>query len=139
MVRVVLISCGKRKLPGKSKASDLYIGAYFKYQLRYARNLEPDRIYILSAKYGLIGLDDEIDTYNCTLNQKSTEQREEWASKVLRKLSSVSDLSKDEFTILAGLKYREFIEPAITHLITPLAHLSRGRQLQFMRRALHEH
>jgi hypothetical protein len=69
MKKIVLISCVKMKLSYRSKAKDLYTSTLFRSNLEYTRRLTPDAIYILSAKYGLVGLEDEIDTYNLTLNK----------------------------------------------------------------------
>jgi hypothetical protein len=54
MKRVVLISCVSKKLPHAALAKDLYVSALFQFCLGYARTLEPDNIFILSAKYGLV-------------------------------------------------------------------------------------
>lgn len=69
-MRVVLISCGKKKLPAKAIASDLYVSSLFKKNLQFGRSLSPDKIFILSAKYGLIHLDEAIDPYDLTLNSR---------------------------------------------------------------------
>lgn len=61
MKKIVLISCVSQKRSHRSKAKDLYISALFKKNLAYARRLNPDAIYILSAKYGLVDLETEID------------------------------------------------------------------------------
>jgi len=52
MKKIVLISCASKKLEVKAKAADLYTSALFKLNLKYARKLKPDGIFILSAKYG---------------------------------------------------------------------------------------
>jgi len=63
MKRVVLISCVKQKQPGKARARDLYSSPLFRKHLAYAELLAPDAIYILSARYGLVPLDAEIEPY----------------------------------------------------------------------------
>jgi hypothetical protein len=70
MKRVVLISCVSRKLAHAALAKDLYVSALFQFWLRYARTLEPDNIFILSAKYGLVDLEQPLEPYNDTLNTK---------------------------------------------------------------------
>jgi hypothetical protein len=67
-MEIILISCVKKKLPHRAKAQDLYISTLFRLNLDYARSLKPDAIYILSAKYGLVSLDQAIDPYDITLN-----------------------------------------------------------------------
>jgi hypothetical protein len=55
--KIVLVSCVKSKLSHPAKARDLYISTLFKSNLEYACRQNPDGIYILSAKYGLLELD----------------------------------------------------------------------------------
>lgn len=86
MKKIVLISCVKKKLPYRAKAKDLYTSTLFRANLEYARRLTPDAIYILSAKYGLVGLEDEIDVYDLTLNKMAESQKRVWAEKVLSSL-----------------------------------------------------
>lgn len=67
MKKIVLISCVSKKVSRKAKAKDLYISPLFVGNLRYARSLKPDNIFVLSAKYGLLELETEVDPYNTTL------------------------------------------------------------------------
>lgn len=69
MKRIILISCVKTKLDHPAKAEDLYISDLFVKNLTFARKLKPDYIFILSAKYGLLKLNDRIAPYEKTLNQ----------------------------------------------------------------------
>jgi hypothetical protein len=64
-----IISCVKTKLDHTAKAKDLYISDLFRKNLAYAKKMKPDHIFILSAKYGLLGLDDRIAPYEKTLNR----------------------------------------------------------------------
>ena len=111
MKRIILISCVSQKRPYRSKAKDLYISALFKKNLAYARRLKPDAIYILSAKYGLLDLDTEIEPYNLTLNTMSAGEIRNWADRVLQQLSQVANLHDDHFIFLAGMKYRKYLLP----------------------------
>ncbi|MFZ3058976.1 MAG: DUF6884 domain-containing protein [Candidatus Methanoperedens sp.] len=127
MKRIVLISCVSEKLPCKAKAKDLYISSLFRYSLKYAKLLNPNKIFILSAKYGLLNLDDEIEPYNETLSNISKKQieknpnvkvlskkeREEWAKTVIKKLGEKCDLNSDEIIFLAGKRYSENLIPYI--------------------------
>jgi len=58
MAKIVLISCSSKKSAHKSKAKNLYISTLFRLSLAYAKKLKPDKIFILSAKYGLLNLND---------------------------------------------------------------------------------
>ena len=134
--RIVLISCVKSKLDHPAKASDLYISTLFKYNLAYAKQLKPDAIYILSAKYGLLHLDDRIAPYELTLNTMSVVDRKSWATQVLSKLDKLTDLAIDEFIFLAGERYREYLIPWIKHYQIPFEGLAFGNQLKALKKEL---
>ena len=134
MKRIVLISCVSKKLPFKAKAKDLYISTLFKLNYQYAKSLNPDKIFILSAKYGLLNPEHEIEPYNETLNTKSMQEIKNWAKEVLIDLKKQSDLEKDEFIFLAGTKYRQFLTSHIKNYKVPLKGLTIGRQLSYLKR-----
>ena len=52
--KIVLISCVSRKLAHPASAQDLSVSPRFRLNLQHARNLQPDVIYILWAKNGLL-------------------------------------------------------------------------------------
>jgi hypothetical protein len=127
--KIVLISCVSQKRSYRSKAKELYISTLFKKNLAYARRLSPDNIFILSAKYGLLDLETEIDPYNLTLNTISAVQIRNWADKVLQQLCQVTNLNHDHFIFLAGMKYRKFLLPHLRSYEIPFEGLTIGRQL----------
>ena len=129
MRKIVLISCVSKKRTQRSKARDLYISPLFKKNLQYALKLAPDQIFILSAKYGLVGLDEEIEPYNLTLNTMPSNAIKEWASGVILQLSEKADLHNDQFVFLAGVKYRKYLVPHLVHIEIPFEGLTIGRQL----------
>ena len=133
MKKVVLISCVKKKLDHEAKAEDLYISPYFIKNLQYAKSINPDNIFILSAKYGLLKLDDKIVPYDKTLNKMKTNEIRKWAESVLNQLKSVSDLDNDEFIFLTGDKYRKFLILHIKHYKIPMLGLGIGKQLQWLK------
>lgn len=128
--RIVLISCVSQKLPHRAKAKNLYISTLFKINLKYANSLGPDATYILSAKHGLLDLEQEIDPYEQTLNNMRTKEIKEWANHVLRQLELVASLEEAEFIFLAGDKYRRYLLPYIKNAKVPLEGLRIGEQLQ---------
>jgi hypothetical protein len=130
MRTIVLISCVSLKRPHKCKARDLYISALFRKNLQYALKLAPAQVFILSAKYGLVGLDDEIEPYDLTLNTMSVLEVKQWAQGVLRQLSEKADLEQDQFVFLAGAKYRKYLIPHLPHTQVPLEGLRIGEQLK---------
>ena len=132
---VVLIACGKRKLGHRATAENIYTGALFVKSLAYARVFKPDAIYILSAKHGLLGLEQEIDPYELSLNFMPKPQRKAWATGVCERLQRLADLQHDRFVVLAGERYCEGIVPYLAHVERPLLGLPQGKQLQFLTRA----
>lgn len=138
MKRVVLISCVSTKLEVKAKAQDLYISPLFKMNLAYARSQNPDAIYILSAKYGLLELDNMVEPYNETLNTMKSSEIKDWALDVIDQMQEKIDFKNDEITFLAGERYRKFLMPLCRNVSVPLEGLGIGRQLQFLKRALQE-
>ena len=128
----VLISCVSQKLKHKAKVRDLYISPLFKKNLQYAMSLHPDKIFILSAKYGLLELDDEIDTYNVILNKMKANEIKAWSDMVLSQLNAITDITTDEFIFLAGANYRKYLLPHIPHHQIPMDGLKIGEQLQWL-------
>jgi len=62
---MVIVACGAKKLDREARARDLYVGPYFKACLAYAMEIAPAKdIFILSAKHGLIGINDHIEPYD---------------------------------------------------------------------------
>ncbi|MEW6179950.1 MAG: DUF6884 domain-containing protein [Chloroflexota bacterium] len=136
MAKIYLISCVSQKLTRKAKAKDLYVSTLFRSAYQYARQKSADKIFILSAKYGLVKPEEEIEPYDQTLKDMSTRQRKEWAQRVLQALGRECDLQHDHFVILAGEKYREFLLPNLKSYEVPLQGLPIGKQIQFLQRGL---
>jgi len=132
MERIVLISCVSKKLNVKSSAQKIYISPLFQKNLKYAKSLNPNKIFILSAKYGLLNLNDLIEPYNKTLNKMNMFEKKEWANLVLIQLKKVTNLEKDEFIFLAGKNYRQFLIPHIKQYKVPMLGLGIGKQLQWL-------
>lgn len=69
---LIIIPCGAKKFRVKSPvpAHRLYVGPYFKACLKYALSItDPCSIFILSAKYGLISLKENIESYDLKMGQ----------------------------------------------------------------------
>lgn len=146
MKRIVLISCVSKKGTIKAKAKDLYKGPLFRNSLAYGQSLKPDKIYILSALYHLLELDNEIEPYNVTLSYISPKQREkspdlkilskaerkQWGEKVLEQLSEIADLRNDKFIILAGQSYMAPIRDGLVNIEEPLKGLKQGERVKFL-------
>jgi len=144
---IVLIPCVKEKLNKKAKARDLYIAPLFTYCLEYARKLNPDKIYILSALHKLLDLEKEIKPYDVTLTYLSPAKRKrnpgtkvltkteikKWGEEVVNQLSQVTDLNKDKFIILAGESYIKPIKPFLKKIETPLKGMTLSQRIKYLR------
>lgn len=135
MAKVVFISCVSKKLSHKAKAQDLYVSPLFKLNLAYAKKLKPDKIYILSAKHGLLRPNDTIAPYDTTLNTMHDRERRVWGARVMTQLHGKVNLQKDKFVFLAGGRYRKYLMPHMIHVEIPMMHLGIGKQLQFLKHA----
>jgi len=131
---IVLIGCARKKSLFKSVTEEIYISPLFRLSLKYAYKLKPDAIFILSAKYGLLALRDEIKPYDITLNKMSAVQRKAWSLKIINQLAINFNLQIDHFIVLAGIKYRQFLLPHMASFKIPLQGLPIGKQMQFLKR-----
>ena len=109
---------------------DLYVSTLFKLNLKYANSINPDEIYVLSAKHGLLELEREIKPYEQTLNNMRANEVRAWANNVLQQLQSIASVEEAEFIFLAGDKYRKYLLPHIKNAVVPLEGLRIGEQLQ---------
>jgi cytoplasmic iron level regulating protein YaaA (DUF328/UPF0246 family) len=134
MKKIILISCGSKKMKERTKAKDMYQSPLFKHSLEYAIKLNPDKIFILSAHYGLLELETEIEPYDVTIANISKANREKkpqlkvlnkneknaWGEQITESLSKFSNIEKDLFIVLAGLEYVKPIVSYLTNLEQPL-------------------
>ena len=87
MIDYVFISCVKTKRDSRCKAKDMYISPLFKKAYQYAQQfVAEDKIYILSAKYGLIHSSQMIDPYEKTLNSDNDKERKVWAYNIIQRM-----------------------------------------------------
>jgi len=132
MKKVTLISCVSKKLNFKAKAQDLYQSSLFKKSLAYAKQINSDEIYILSAKYGLIKLNDIIEPYDKTLNKMSVSEKKKWSNEVFTKLQKYEIINNTNFIFLAGENYRKYLIEKLPNYKVPMKGLKIGKQLQFL-------
>jgi hypothetical protein len=95
-----------------------------------------DAVAILSAKYGLLLPDDEIEPYELTLKNMTDQQRKLWAEKVVNQLEKRIGLQKiKECYFHTGKEYREHLIPLLEDAgikcHVPLKGLSIGKQMRW--------
>ena len=129
MATVVLISCVKKKLDHAAPAKDLYTSPLFRLSWEYAKTRNPNKIFILSAKYNLLNPEKVVEPYDQTLKSMGSQGRKEWSAEVLKELRNNTDTKNDKFVLLAGRPYLKYIEDEIVHKEEPLKGLSIGRRI----------
>lgn len=129
---IIFISCAKQKRDSPCFAKDMYISTLFKKMYRYAKSLNPDSLYILSAKYGVLSPNDVIEPYDVTLKKLGANQKKDWARMVKAQLDARHVNYNEEAVFLRGKSYRENISRLFRKSYAPLAKLRIGKQLEFL-------
>ncbi|MFF1740711.1 DUF6884 domain-containing protein [Streptomyces mirabilis] len=128
---LVVIPCGSRKLGRRARAADLYVGSYHRACRRAADASRPDRLLILSARYGLLDLDDVIDPYDTPHGAADA-----ITARALLKQATVRDIVLlDPVVALGGARHAGLVRTIWPHARTPLAG-TRGMGEQMARLAV---
>jgi len=115
-MKIGLISCAKKKKAFSCQAQELYSeSSFFNYVLDYCQK-HYDKIYILSAKHGLIELNQKIKPYDLTLKTMKKDGRKKWAEKVINQLKKKIN-REDVIYFHAGKYYREYLIPLLNNQI----------------------
>jgi hypothetical protein len=135
-MRIALISCSKEKKNYACPAYELYSASnLFTLSYQYAKQ-NADKVYILSAKYGLVDEGQIIQPYNQTLKEMNRQQQLSWASSVVIELKKECNLVSDSFILLAGNTYcRDLIQHLPNHSL-PLDGLRMGERMAKLKRLL---
>lgn len=138
-VLVGLVGCAKNKATSRLPARDLYQGKLFRLALDYSLKVA-DETYILSARHGLVELDEEISPYDLRIEQLRIAELGTWARQVVHRLDAkLPDL---EVAVL-GLAGRGYLDPIAVPLaemgwalLEPLKGLGVGARLSWLKREL---
>ena len=85
--RVCLIGCGKKKSEREQSARELYVSDRFKAALSLAERY-CDRTFVLSAKHGLLKLDEPVPPYDLSIDSLDENAVSEWACGVVDDLEN---------------------------------------------------
>lgn len=134
MAKIVLLSCTKSKLDKPSQAQDLYSASpMFKKTLEYGKSLQPDKMFILSAKHHLVPLTKVLEPYDKTLKEMSSEEKKMWADEVIKQMKNQDlNLEKDQFIFLTGSEYMKPLISYITNTESPMDGKRMGERLQWL-------
>ncbi|QRK14188.1 hypothetical protein JQX13_50460 [Archangium violaceum] len=133
--RIALVGCGKSKLEQPAPARELYTGPLFRAALDVAQAEFGADVWILSAKHGLVDLDEDVAPYELALGDLTSEAQEAWARDVIRNLRDDDDGSPAHLTVYAGSAYVEALRahlPSTWTLDDPMKGLSQGGRLAWL-------
>ena len=129
-----LVSSVSMKQVAPACAKDLYDSPWFR-KARACVEAIGCPWYILSEKYGLIEPNATIEPYEKTLKTMRKSERCEWAFGVMKDLDPILAGVKS-MTILAGERYREFLEPELRRrgitVHVPMRGMGIGEQLAWL-------
>lgn len=116
--RVVVVSCGGRKADGPAVAGELYTGSYHRAMRRAADALTRDggRVLILSARYGLVELDELLAPYELRLGDAGAVSAER-----VREQAEALGVADEAVTVLGGRAYVELAREVWVDAEAPLA------------------
>lgn len=126
--KIAIIGCGAKKRPTRSPARQLYTGPLFTDALGYAEAQGFDLILILSAYYGLLDLEREVEPYDLVLAELGPVRLLALGAHVRSVLLFRAE-APAELTILAGADYAELLRPLAAEgwtLHEPLAGFTQG-------------
>ena len=116
---LIVVTCGARKAATATTAAEMYIGSYARQCLRAARVLavDPD-IRIMSARHGLLALDEKIEPYDTRLGTANAITAEQ-----LHAQAAAAGLLARPVTVLAGAAYTGLARQVWPQASAPLAGL----------------
>jgi hypothetical protein len=128
---LIVIPCGSRKLSRRARAADLYVGSYHRACRKAADALQPDRLLILSARHGLLDLDDVIEPYDTPHGAADA-----ITAQVILHQANLRDIVRlDPVVALGGARHVSLVLTIWPHARTPLAG-TRGMGEQMARLAV---
>jgi hypothetical protein len=141
MKNIYLISCSGSKLQlnkgQKVLARKLYSKSFiFQAAINYAEYQKPDKIFILSAKCGLISPDDMIEYYDINLNNFDKVQKEKWVDAVLQQLLKISDIKTDHYFFIASPTYYDDLSKNFkkeNYTIVAREHTTPGKRIRWLK------
>ncbi|MGW5277218.1 DUF6884 domain-containing protein [Streptomyces sp. NPDC004044] len=114
---LVVIPCGSRKLGRSARAADMYVGSYHRACRKAADALQPDRLLILSARHGLLDLDDVIEPYDTPHGAADAIT----AQDLLKQAAMRDIVLLDPVVALGGARHVSLVRTIWPHARTPLA------------------
>jgi len=121
--------------PRRVKAREAYVGPLTRLMIQYAEKFHPGNWVILSAKYGFLWPDEEIEPYDVTFPRKI----DTVIVDKLRKQAEVKGLTRYRRIIVLGSKrYSEVVKRVFLdrEVVAPLAGLGLYKMMQKLKQAI---
>ena len=135
---VFLVSCVSQKLPHAAPARFFYCSDWFQ-KARALMEAGGWRWHILSAEYGLVDPNDQLQPYDRRLHDMGVKERFEWSDWIVNTLH-LQYLGEDhvDYAVLAGKVYRKWLVPKLTYLggataRVPMQGLGIGEQKRWLK------
>ncbi|MCW6681599.1 peroxide stress protein YaaA [Aerococcaceae bacterium NML160702] len=136
---IAFIGCCKTKKDHACTALEMYQGHIFKKSYMYVKKKYPNaKVYILSAKYGLLKLDEEIEPYELTLNTFRDAEIKNWSKRVYKQLCREEISFDSEAVFLCGVEYYKYLQRLFETTTIPMKGLRMGKRLQWLNKQLEE-
>lgn len=134
MATIGFVACSKTKSLYKRPAAALYTSALFRKSLLAAID-RAEKVYILSAKHGLLGCNDVIEPYDVTLKTMKQAARMAWGERTGKQFDAVMR-ARDTAVLFCGEEYcaplSSNLERLKVRVESPLGVLSLGMRLRVL-------
>jgi hypothetical protein len=126
---IAIIPCGGKKLAYPAPAGRMYAGNYHRACYSFAMSHGPAAVYILSALYGLLPLDQVISPYSLRMGQPGCVTADR-----VREDAQRLGIAGEVPLILGGEEYRKVLRQVFVVVVDPLAQVAGGigYQIQWM-------
>lgn len=128
---IVIIPCGGKKRDYPCPAGEMYIGGYHLACQRYALSrVDRERVFILSALYGLLGLDETITPYDLRMGKPGSVS----LSTLREQVEALGIVNEKEVTALGGIEYVKMVRLLYLNVRLPLKGVGGiGKQLAWLK------
>jgi cytoplasmic iron level regulating protein YaaA (DUF328/UPF0246 family) len=130
MSNSIIITCGSKKSITPSRAELMYLGSHFKRCLSWAKSKSSqDKIFILSAKYGLLKLDQKINPYDLRMGQEGCVD-----FNFVKNQAIELNIIDNQIYSTAGKEYRNILDQVFKNIKYPFFNMSMGYMAQAIKR-----
>lgn len=136
MKKIVLLTGSEKTKKYPTTAKNMYWESHvFRAAYRYAQIIADD-IYIISPKYGVIGVDEIVGIEDEQLEKWPKIKRQIWGRNLLIELAKKVDLQEDRFEILTEKSHYETFIKGIKYYNLPLERYSKSEWLPYIQKLI---